>query len=81
MYAPNGPHSPSPRSLPAGFLLRPREYGNAGVWMNVRLACAIFDICLSVVMFSFGRWEGVFPLAASVLILWTRSVRQHRVQS
>jgi hypothetical protein len=70
-----------PRSLPARFLIRPREYRNAGRWMNIRLACAIFDLCLGVVMFSFGLWEGVFPLAALVLILWTRSVLQHRVQS
>jgi hypothetical protein len=85
MYAPNGPHGSSPRFFLASFLIRPREYGSAGVWMNVRLACAIFDLCLGVVMFSFGRWEAVFPLAASV-VLWTRCVLQrralqHRAQS
>ena len=81
MYAPNGPHGSSPRSSLVGFLVKSREYRNPGVWLKVRLACAIFDICLGVVMFSFGLWEGVFPLAGSVLILWTRSVLQHRVQS
>lgn len=85
MYAPNGPHGSSPRSSLAGFLIRPREYGRVGVWMNVRLACAIFDLCLGVVMLSFGRWEAVFPLAASA-VLSTRCVLQrraleHRAQS
>jgi hypothetical protein len=81
MHAPNGPRGSFPRSLPAGFLIKSREYRNPGVWLKVRLACAIFNICLSVVMFSLGLWEGVFPLAGAALIFWTRSVLQHSVQS
>jgi hypothetical protein len=80
MFAMNGSHGSSPRSSVAGFLVRPRDYGRAGVWMNVRLACAILDLCLSVALFSFGRWEGVFPLAASV-VLGTRRALQHRARS
>lgn len=81
MHAPNGPHGPSLRSLPARFLIRSREYRNPGVWLNVRLACAIFNLGLGIVMFSLGVWEGVIPLAAAALIFWTRSVLQHSVQS
>jgi hypothetical protein len=32
-------------------------------------------------MFSLGLREGVFPLVAATLILWTRSVLRHSVQS
>jgi hypothetical protein len=81
MHAPNGPRGSFLRSLPVRFLIKPREYRNPGVWLKVRLACAIFNICLSVVMFSLGLWEGVFPLAGAALIFWTRSALQHSVPS
>jgi hypothetical protein len=81
MHAPNGPRGSFLRSLPIRFLIRSREYRNPGVWLNVRLACAIFNLCLSAVMFSLGLWEGVFPLAGAALIFWTRSVLQHSVPS
>ena len=63
------------------FLIRSREYRHPDVWMRVRLACAIFNFGLGLVLLSLGLWEGVIPLAASVLIFWTRGVLRHSSQS
>ncbi len=81
MNAPNGSRGSSPRSFPARFLIRSWEYRHPGAWMNVRLACAVFNLGLCLVLFSFGGWEGVIPLAAAALILWTRNVLRQSTQS
>jgi urea transporter len=39
--------------------------------VRVRIACGVFNLCLGVVLLSFGRWEGVLALAGSALIFRT----------
>ena len=78
MYGPNGPSS---RSILARFLIRSWEYRYPRAWVNVRLACAIFNLCLGLFFFSVGSWVGAVPLAASALILWTAYVLRHSAPS
>jgi hypothetical protein len=37
----------------------------------VRIACAIFNLCLGVFFVALGYWEGVLALAGAVLIFRT----------
>ena len=78
MSTPNGP---SPRPLLARLLIRSREYRHPDFWIRVRIACAIFNLCLGVFLVAFGYWEGVLALAGAVLILRTVFLLQQSVQS
>lgn len=67
----NSAPGPSPRPLLARLLIRRREYRTPVFWVRVRIACGVFNLCLGVVLLSFGRWEGVLALAGSALIFRT----------
>ena len=67
----NAPRDPSSRPLLARLLIRSREYRNPAFWTRVRIACAIFNLCLGVFFVSLGYWEGVLALAGAVLIFRT----------
>ena len=67
----NAPNGPSSRPLLARLLIRSREYRHPAFWIRVRIACAIFNLCLGVFFVALGYWEGVLALAGAVLILRT----------
>ena len=63
------------------LLIRRREYRTPACWVRVRIACGVFDLCLGVVLLSYGRGEGVLALAGSALIFRTVFLLQHSIQS
>jgi hypothetical protein len=75
----NAAPGPSPRPLLARLLIRRREYRTPVFWVRVRIACGVFNLCLGVVLLSFGRWEGVLALAGSALIFRTVFLLRHSV--
>ena len=78
---------PPPRPVLMRFLVRSREYRRPRTWVNVRLACGVFNLFLGVVLLASGRWLGslawlgAVPLAGSALIFWTAYRLQAGVQS
>jgi hypothetical protein len=75
----NAAPGPSPRPLLARLLIRRREYRTPVFWVRVRIACGVFNLCLGVVLLSFGRWEGVLALAGAALIFRTVFLLRHSV--
>ena len=67
----NAPNGRSSRPLLARLLIRSREYRHPAFWTRVRIACAIFNLCLGVFLVALGFWEGVLALAGAVLIVRT----------
>jgi hypothetical protein len=86
MYPPNDNPAPS-RSVLMRFLVRAREYREPHVWVRVRVACGVFNVVLSVLLLTSGRWLGplawlgLLPLAGAALIFWTACRLQTSVAS
>ena len=82
MYALND-NAPSSRPFLMRLLVRSREYRRPRLWVGVRVACAIFNVVLGVLLLASLRWLGslawlaALPLAGAVLIFWTA----HRLQA
>lgn len=76
-----------PRSVLMRFMVRSREYAHPHVWVRVRVACAVFNLGLGVLLLASGQWLGplallgVIPLAGAALISWTAYSLQSSVQS
>jgi hypothetical protein len=79
------PHIP-PRSGLIRLLVRPWNYRHPRIWIGVRLACAIWNLALGLVLLSSPHWIGQYawlgliPLTGSVLLFLTvahlwRSIR------
>ena len=86
MYPPSD-NTASSRSVLMRFLVRSREYGHPHLWVQVRVACGVFNVVLGVLLLASGRWLGplawlgVLPLAGAALIFWTAYRLQTSVQS
>ncbi len=86
MYPPNDNTAPS-RSVLMRFLVRSREYRHPRLWVQVRVACGVFNVVLGVLLLASGHWLGplawlgVLPLAGAALIFWTACRLQASVQS
>jgi hypothetical protein len=58
-------------------LVRSWEYRHPRVWVRVRMACALFNLGLGVLLLAAIPWLGqsawlaALPLAGSALIFWT----------
>ena len=85
MYPPNDNTAPS-RSVLMRFLVRSREYRHPHLWVQVRVACGVFNVVLGVLLLASGHWLGplaplgVLPLAGAALIFWTAYRLQASVQ-
>jgi len=83
VYALNdGP--PSSRPVLERVLVRSWEYRRPRLAVGVRLACAIFNIALGVLLLALAPWLaslGLLPLAGAALILWTAHRLRISVQS
>ena len=70
-------HASPPRPVLMRLLVRSREYRHPRAWVNVRLACGVFNLFLAVVLLASSRWLGslawlgLVPLLGSALIFWT----------
>jgi O-antigen/teichoic acid export membrane protein len=68
---------PSSQPVLMRFLVRSWEYRRPRLWVGVRLACAIFNVVLGVVLLASVHWLGALtwlaalPLAGAALIFWT----------
>ena len=86
MYAPND-NARSSRSVLMRFLVRSWEYRRPRLWVDVRVACGIFNVVLGVLLLASVRWLGplawlaALPLVGAVLIFWTARSLQTSVQS
>jgi hypothetical protein len=86
MYPPSDNTAP-PRSALMSFLVRPREYRHPHRWVQVRVACGVFNVVLGVLLLASGHWLGplawlgVLPLTGAALIFWTARRLQISVQS
>ncbi|HEX2744723.1 MAG TPA: hypothetical protein VHN16_10025 [Streptosporangiaceae bacterium] len=86
MYPTNDNTAPS-RSVLMRFLVRSREYRHPHLWVQVRVACGVFNVVLGVLLLASGHWLGplawlgVLPLAGAALIFWTAYRLQTSVQS
>jgi len=69
------------------FLVRSWEYRRPGLWVNVRVACGIFNVALGALLLASAPWLGslawlaALPLAGAALIFWTAHRLQASVQS
>jgi hypothetical protein len=86
MYPPSD-NTASSRSVLMRFLVRSREYRHPHLWVQVRVACGVFNVVLGVLLLASGHWLGplawlgVLPLAGAALIFWTAYRLQTSVQS
>jgi hypothetical protein len=86
MYPPSENTVPS-RSVLMRFLVRSREYRRPHRWVQVRVACGVFNVVLGLLLLASGHWLGplawlgVLPLAGAALIFWTARRLQASVQS
>jgi hypothetical protein len=86
MYPPND-NTAASRSVLMRFLVRSREYRQPHLWVQVRVACGVFNVALGVLLLASGHWLGplawlgVLPLAGAALIFWTAQRLQASVQS
>jgi hypothetical protein len=86
MYPPSENTVPS-RSVLMRFLVRSREYRRPHRWVQVRVACGVFNVVLGLLLLASGHWLGplawlgVLPLAGAALIFWTAHRLQASVQS
>jgi hypothetical protein len=86
MYPPSDNTVPS-RSVLVRFLVRSREYRRPHLWVQVRVACGVFNVVLGLLLLASAHWLGplawlgVLPLAGAALIFWTAHRLQASVQS
>jgi hypothetical protein len=86
MYPPSENTVPS-RSVLMRFLVRSREYRRPHRWVQVRVACGVFNVVLGLLLLASAHWLGplawlgVLPLAGAALIFWTAHRLQASVQS
>ena len=70
-------NAPSSRSVLMRFLVRSWEYRRPRLWVDVRVACGIFNVALGVLLLASVHqlgplaWLAALPLAGAVLIFWT----------
>jgi hypothetical protein len=93
MYAPTGTFTPPtppripPRSFLMRLLVRSVSYRHPQVMIRVRLACAIWNLALGVVLLVSSYWLGQFawwglvPLAGSALLFMTVAHLRRFIQS
>jgi len=78
---------PIRRSVLMRFLVRSWEYRRPDVWVNVRVACGIFNVTLGVLLLASAphlgslAWLAAFPLAGAALIFWSAHQLRASVQS
>jgi hypothetical protein len=67
------------------LLVRSWEYRHPRTWVRVRVACAVFNLFLGLLILATGYWPltalAAIPLASSVLIFWTGYRLQRSVLS
>ncbi len=86
MYPPSD-NTASSRSVLMRFLVGSREFRHPHLWVQVRVACGVFNVVLGVLLLASGHWLGplawlgVLPLAGAALIFWTAYRLQTSVQS
>ena len=86
MYSSSDSTAPA-QSVLMKFLVRSREYRHPHRWVQVRVACGVFNVVLGVLLLASGHWLGplawlgVLPLAGAALIFWTAHRLQASVQS
>jgi len=86
MYSSSDSTAPA-QSVLMKFLVRSREYRHPHRWVQVRVACGVFNVFLGVLLLASGHWLGslawlgVLPLAGAALIFWTARRLQTSVQS
>ena len=80
-------NAPSSQSLVMRFLVRSWEYRHPHVWVNVRMACGLFNLGLGILFVAYAgqlgslAWLAALPLAGAVLIFWTAYRLQQTVQA
>jgi hypothetical protein len=91
MHAPTDTISPPPPRIPPRsflirLLVRHWDYRHPRVWIGVRLACAIWNLALGLLLVSSAHWIGQFAwlglvsLAGSALLFLTVSHLRHSIQ-
>ena len=79
--------APSSQPLVMRLLVRSWEYRHPHVWVNVRMACAFFNLGLGILLVAYAgqlgslAWLAALPLAGAVLIFWTAYRLQQTVQA
>ncbi len=85
-------HTPTDNSTPSRpvlmrLLVRSWEYRHPRVFVRVRNACGIFNLCLGVLLLASAPWTGplallgLLPLAGAALLFWTGSRLQQSAQN
>ena len=80
-------NAPSSQPLVMRLLVRSWEYRHPRVWVNVRMACGLFNLGLGILFVAYAgqlgswAWLAALPLAGAALLFWTGSRLQHSVQS
>ena len=75
------------RSVLMRLLVRSWEYRHPRVWVNVRMACGLFNLGLGILFVAYAgqlgswAWLAALPLAGAVLIFWTAYRLQQTVQA
>jgi hypothetical protein len=75
------------RSVLMRLLVRSWEYRHPRVWVNLRMACGLFNLGLGILFVAYAgqlgswAWLAALPLAGSVLIFWTAYRLQQTVQA
>ena len=75
------------RSVLMRLLVRSWEYRHPRVWVNVRVACGLFNLGLGILFVAYAgqlgswAWLAALPLAGAVLIFWTAYRLQQTVQA
>ena len=80
-------HVTPTRSVLMRLLVRSWEYRHPHVWVNVRMACGLFNLGLGILFVAYAgqlgswAWLAALPLAGAVLIFWTAYRLQQTVQA
>ena len=75
------------RSVLMRLLVRSWEYRHPRVWVNVRMACGLFNLGLGILFGAYAgqlgswAWLAALPLAGAALIFWTAYRLQQTVQA
>ena len=79
--------APSSQPIVMRLLVRSWEYRHPHVWVNVRLACGLFNLGLGILLVAYAgqlgslAWLAALPLAGAVLIFWTAYRLEQTVQA